>query len=283
MSWQIYLLISILLISFIGLLQRSLMKDDRANPQAHTIAFLGVGGIFAIILALFEGKLNLYFPSFLLWNFVLLVILITPAYLLNYRAYKQIGASEVVLFLATGRLWNVVGAYIFLHESVSVQQIFGAIVIVLGVAITRFEQRKFIFNSGVFFALIAAFLYGMSDIDGYYILRFYDATNFLIYAEFLPVIAIMLLQPKSLAKLTHYFHIDTAIKLLILCICDIFGTLALFLAYQVGGKASIIGPLSATRVLIATILAIIILHERKNITNKIIGTIVTIVGVLLLL
>jgi len=194
-----------------------------------------------------------------------------------------LGESEVVLFLLTGRLWNVIGAYFFLHEVVTLKMIFGAIIILSGVAITLFDKRKFKINKGIAFALIAAFLYGMVDIDGYYILRTYDATNFLIYSEFLPIIAIVLLQPKIIKRLQYYFQKDKAVALLLLCSFDVFGTLALYLAYQVGRNASIISPLSATRVLVTTILAIVILKEKNNIVNKIIGAIITVIGVILLL
>jgi len=281
--WQFYLIISILLISFNGLFHRSLMKDDKSSPQAQTIAFLGLGGIIAIIIALIEGKLNLFFPHTLLLYFLILILLLTPAYLLSYRSYQLLGASEVVLFLATGRLWNVIGAYFFLHEVVTLKMVFGAIIILSGVTITLYDRKKFTINKGVVFALIAAFLYGMGDIDGYYILRTYDATNFLIYSEFLPIIAIMLLQPKIIKKLQYYFQKDKAVKLLLLSLFDALGTLALYLAYQVGRNASVISPLSATRVLVTTILAIVVLKERTNVVNKILGAIVTVIGVILLL
>lgn len=283
MSWQIYLIISIILISCNGLFHRSLMKDDRSDSRAQTIVFLGIGGIIAIFIALIQGKLQFSFPIFLIWNFVLLIFLSTPAYLLTYRSYQLIGASEVVLFLTTGRLWNVVGATLFLHESITSIKVLGAIIILVGIGIVLYDKKKFIFNKGVIFALLAAFLFGMSDINGFYILKTVSAANFLIYAELLPVIVLLLLQPKIVKKLTYYFQKDKAIKIIALTIFDVFGSLALFLAYQTGGKASVIGPLSATRVLITILLAMFLLKERNNIANKIIGAVVTLVGVMLLL
>jgi len=283
MVWQIYLLISILLLSCNGLFHRSLMKNDKSNPQAQTIVFLGLGGIIAFIIALIRGKLQLIFPSSLSMNFLLLILLSTPAYLLTYRAYQLIGASEVVLFLATGRLWNVLGAFLFLHEAVTFQKVLGAIIILIGIAIVLYDKRKFRFNKGVILALLAAFLFGMSDINGFYILKTFDATNFLIYAEFLPVILLLLIQPTIVKKLQYYISTDKAIKVLLLSFCDVLGSLALFLSFQAGGKVSVISPLSATRVLVTVILSMIVLNERNNMKNKIIGAIVTVFGIILLL
>lgn len=259
------------------------MKDDRSDSRAQTIVFLGIGGIIAIFIAFIQGKLQLSFPIFLIWNFILLIVLSTPAYLLTYRSYQLIGASEVVLFLTTGRLWNVVGATLFLHESVTAMKVLGAVIILVGIGIVLYDKKNFTLNKGVVFALIAAFLFGMNDINGFYILKTVKAANFLIYAELLPVIALLFIQPKIVKKLTYYFKKDKAIKVFALGLFDVIGSLALFLSYQAGGKASVIGPLSSTRVIITVILAMLILKERNNITNKIIGAVVTLIGVMLLL
>lgn len=283
MPWQIYLLISVVLISCNGLFHRSLLKDDNSSPQAQTIAFLSLGGAIAVVIALLQGKLNLFFPTSLTFNFLLLALLLTPAYLLKYRAFQLIGASEVVMFSVTGRLWNVLGGYLFLHEAITVNIFFGAILILFGVMLTRFEKRKFVINKGIVFVLISSFLFGIGDINGFYILKTYDSTNFLIYSELIPVIALLLLQPKSIQKLRFYFHKDRAIKVSLLSLCDAFGMLMLYLAYEAGGSASVIGPLRATSVVITTALAILILRERNNIPNKLIGSIIAVVGVSLLL
>jgi drug/metabolite transporter (DMT)-like permease len=283
MGWQIYLVISIILISLNGLFHRSILKDSNSDSRVHTIVFLGVGGIIAIVLSLIQGKLQFSFPSSLLQNFILLILLSTPAFVFSYRAYQLIGASEVLIFLTTGRLWNVVGAYFFLHEPLTAQKILGALIIFTGIAIVLFEKKKFKLNIGAVFALTAAFLFGMNDINGYYILRSVNATNFLIFGNLLPVFALVLIQPQLIKKISFYFKKQIAIKILLLCTIDTLGTIALYLAYQMGRNASVIGPLSATRVLLSVILATVILKERNNITNKIIGAIITVIGVIFLL
>ncbi len=283
MTWYLYLAISIILISFNGLFHRSLLKDDDSNPQAQTIVFLGMGGIIAIVIAVIQGKLNLLFPLELTWNFLLLILMLTPAYLLKYRSYQLIGASEVVMFSVTGRLWNVVGAYFFLNEAITIKIIIGAVLILVGVMLTRYEKKKFVLNKGVGIVLLASFLFGLGDINGYHILKSYDSTNFLIYSELLPVFALLLIQPKAIKKISYYFHKGRSIKILLLSLCDAFGMLSLYLAYQAGGNASIIGPLRATSIILTTVLAILILKERNNIKNKLIGSIIAVAGVILLI
>jgi uncharacterized membrane protein len=45
----------------------------------------------------------------------------------------------------------------------------------------------------------------------------------------------------------------------------------------------VIGPLSTTRIILSVILATIFLKERGNVTNKIIGAAITVIGVIFLL
>lgn len=283
MSWIIYLAISILLISCNGLFHRSLLKDDDSSPQGQTIVFLGLGGIISILIAIFQGKLDLLFPPLLIWNFLLLIILLTPAYLLKYRSYQLLGASEVVMFSVTGRLWNVVGAYFFLHEAVTPKMLLGAVLILAGAMLTRYEKRKFKLNKGIVIVLASAFLFGIGDINGYFILQHYDSTNFLIYSYLLPVIALLLVQTKSIKNLKYYFRRDRSIKVILLSLCDTFGMLALYLAYQAGRNASVIGPLRSTSIIITVILAAVVLKERSNLKNKLLGAGIAVIGVVLLL
>jgi drug/metabolite transporter (DMT)-like permease len=283
MSWQVYIVISIFLLSCNGLFHRSLLKDDNSSPQAQTIIFLGIGGVIAIIIAIVRGGLNLHFPIFLIWNFLLLAVMLTPAYLLKYKAFQLIGASEVVMFSVTARLWTVAGAFFVLHEVITLKMVVGAVIILAGVMITRYEQRKFTINKGVLLVLSSAFLFGIGEINGYFILRNYDSNNFLIYSELLPVIALLLIQPKSIKKVGYYFRKDRAIKLLLLCFCDALGNLALYQAYKVGNNAAVIGPLRAMSVIVTVILATVILKERNNVKNKFIGAAVSVAGVILLL
>jgi len=283
MPWQFFLLSSIIFTSCNGLFHRSLLKHEDSSPQAQTIAFLGLGGLIAVTIALLQGKLNLFFPIALLPNFILLALLFTPAYLIKYRAYQLIGASEVVMFAVTARLWNVIGAYLFLDEVITLKVILGAMLILAGVMLTRFEQRRFVINQGVIFVLFSAFLMGFGDVNGFYILKTYDSTNYLVYSELLPVITLLFLQPKSLKKVRYYFHRGRALKIFLLSLFDALGMLALYLAFTAGGNVSVIGPLKATSLIITTILAIIILRERNNITNKLMGSAIATMGVLLLI
>ena len=283
MSWQILLILSIIFLSFNGLFHKSLLKDDKSDPRAQAIVFLGIGGILSIVIALVRGKFLIEFSPSLVFNFLTLAIFATIAYVLKYRGFQLINASEVVIFSTTSKFWNVVGASIFLHEIITIQKVIGTLIILIGIAVTMYVNKKFRINKGIFFTLAAALLFGLTDINGYYILQTMDASNYQIYFYLLPVFALLLIQPSSIKKLSYYLKYDRALKVTALAIFDTLGMLALFFAYQVGGKASVIGPLSATKVIVTVVLAIIFLKERDNITKKLVGSMIAVIGVVLLL
>ena len=259
------------------------MKDDDSSAVAQTIVFMGIEGFIAIIIAVSRGKLQLSVPPGLIINFIIIAVFMTLAYVLKYRGFKLLNASEVSIFSSTSKMWNLVGAAIFLHEAVTLQRVLGAIVILLGIAITIYINKKFQVNKGILFVLLGAILFGLTDINGYYILQRMDASNYQIYASFLPVFTLLLFMPRSIKKIPYYFKVDRTIKVGLLSLCDTFGMLALFFAYQAGGQASVIGPLSATKIIITVFLAMLFLRERSHMTNKILGAIVSVAGVILLL
>src|SRR3989344_5938895 len=273
MSWQLFLIISIFCLSLIGLFHRSLLKDDKSDAKAQTLVFLSLGGLLTILIALVRGKLQIVLPHNLLLNFLILAILGAVAYFYKYRGYQLIGAAEVIIFSTTSKLWNVIGGFLFLNEAVALRQVFGSLIIIAGISIAIFSDRKFQINKGVLFVLLSAMLFGMVDINGYYILRDVDATTYQIYFYFLPVLALLLIQPKTITKIVYYLNPVTGIKVTLLSIFDTLGMLALFYSYQAGGKASVIGPLSASKVIITTILGFIILRERDHLMNKLVGAI----------
>jgi drug/metabolite transporter (DMT)-like permease len=225
----------------------------------------------------------LEFPSPLIANFLILAVFGTIAYILKYRGFQLISASEVVIFSTTSKLWNVVGAALFLHEAVTVQKMLGTLIILAGIAVTMYVNKKFVVNKGIVVVLIGAVLFGLTDINGYFILQSMDASNYQIYFYLVPVLALLLAQPHIIKKISYYFKLDRSLKVTALAIFDTLGMLTLFAAYQAGGKASILGPLSATKIIVTVVLAILFLKERDNIPRKLIGAVITVFGVILLL
>ncbi|MEI7989617.1 MAG: DMT family transporter [Chloroflexota bacterium] len=281
MSWQLLTALSVLLFSLNGLFHRVLMKEESSDPIAQTIAFYGLGGLFAFVVAIFRGGFHYQISIDQIPFFVLFTAFGTLAPVFGFKALKLIGASENSILSSTTRLWVVLGAFIILHEPFSLAKIIGTIVILVGIGFAQWQKEKLAINKGAIFALIAALSYAITEIIAFYILRNFDVPSFSVYSCILPVILLLIIKPKSISKLSFYFPPRRALNIGLVSINDTISTMLLFLAYQVGHNAAQIGPLMATQTIISVILAIVILKERDNMFNKIIGATIVVFGIIL--
>lgn len=283
MSWQVLVGLSVLLFSINNLLHRVLMREEDSDPYAQTVAFYGLGGLFAFVITLFRGGFHYQISSEQLPYFIFVAIFAGLVSVLAFKALKLIGASEYSILISSSRLWVVFGAFIFLNEEFSVQKIIGTVVVLIGITIAQWKNRKFDLNLGVVFAILAAFLYGVNELVGFFILRNFDAISFAVYTSWLPIIVLLLIRPKSIKRLSFYLRRKNAINISLVSVSDILATLFLFYAYQAGRNAAQIAPIMATQTIFAVLLAIIILKERDNMVKKIIGAVVVVGGVMLVL
>lgn len=282
MNWWTFLIISILFSAIIGLFHRVLMKEKDSDPIAQTIVFLGLGGIFSSAIAVIRG-FNIPPLPLLLPNFILMIILLTIAPLLTFRAFQLMSAADVGILLSSQRLWTVLGSFLFLGEVLTMSKIFGTLLILSGIAVISWKKHKIKIDKGGLFAILAAFLYGLSYVNAFYILQHLDAISFEVYATLLPAFSLLLVRPNIIKKMRFYFIPSNAVKISLAVIFDIIATISLYVAYQIGRNAVQIAPLSATPVMFTVIFAAIFLNERENLINKIIGSIVVVLGVILII
>lgn len=282
MTWQFFLIASILASSVNGLIHRTIMKNDQSDSKAQTVVFAGLTGIFGLVLALLTT--GFHFPPLSLWfNFLLMVALITSASILTFRAYKTVEASEMGILLSTERLWTVVLAFIFLGEAVTISKVLGTVLVLVGVGIVYWKRHSVKFSAGISLALVAAILYGISYVNGFYILRSFDAPSFVVFGSLLPALIIILWQPRVLKKMRFYLIPKNGVLVSVSALFDTLMSVFLYLAYQLGRNASQISPLAATSLVITVILAAIFLRERDDLLRKLLGSTIVVLGIIFIL
>jgi drug/metabolite transporter (DMT)-like permease len=280
MNWQLLLLISVLATSIKGILFRSLMKQAKSDPRTQTIVFLTISGTLALLVALSKG---FQFPDFprLLPNFGLMVFLLTLAPVLNFRAFKLTGAAETAIFSRSEVLMVVLGSFVFLGEAILIDKIVGSLLILSGLTLVSLEKQKIVVGRGELLALAAGFLYGLSYLNGFYILQSLDAFSFTVYGSLLPAFFLLAIQPSTLNKLKFYARPKNSASVFITAFLDVVATVSLYLAYQIGRNASQVIPLSASSLMITVVFAAVFLKEKENMFKKIIGSAIVVLGVIL--
>lgn len=282
MTWQLFILVSVLAFSSKGLFFRTLMRQRNSDPWAQAIVFSLLVGAFSLLVALPQG---LHFPELplLLPNFFLLIAILPMAAFLTFSAFQLLEASEIGILISSQYLWTVIASFIFLNEPAVPSKVLGTLLIIAGIAITSWRKNELKINKGIFLILGAAFLYGISYVNGFYILQHLDAPSFGFYASILPALLLLLIRPQVIKKMSFYLIPKNGINVLTTSFLDTVATLTLYFAYQLGRNASQITPLSATSPIITVMLATLFLRERKSLTNKFLGAAAVVIGTALIL
>jgi len=283
MSWQLLIGLSVLLYSVNGLLHRVMMKDEASDPYTQTIAFTGLVGFFAFIIAIFRGGLQTSFSTNQFFLFLPMVILGTFGNIFAFKGVKLIEASEHTILITSSKLWFIAGTLLILREPFSLKKIIGAIIVLIGVVVAQWRKGKFVFNIGAVYVLFSALFFASSDILSFLILRNFDATSLVVYFCILSTIALIIIRPGTMQKLSFYKKPRRAANILIVSANDTLASLFVFIAYQVGRNGLQIGPLGATQTIVTVILALIFLGETDNTFQKISGAATVVIGTILLL
>lgn len=111
---------------------------DTMDSKVMTGWMLLFGSLLLFFISLWmepDGLSSLANGTIYLWMIFLASAVFATAlgHMLYNRAIKQIGAAESAIFINLNPLFSLLGAYFFLGESISLSQIMGFILIVIGV------------------------------------------------------------------------------------------------------------------------------------------------------
>lgn len=281
--WIFFALTSVFTDSLSNLTRRILMKKDTSDPYVSAIVFQFLLAIFTWIFAWSRGLLFI-FPKTSLWpNIVLSSVLYATGTLLNFKAYKKIGASEVTILGAFGSVASIIFAVFFLQESFGILKLVGTLFILISVIIL-YGGTTFKLNKGMWYAIGMACCFGVAIVNDTFVLKSYIAIPYVPIISFLPGLFLLIAKPQSIVGIRNIMKNKQVVSpLIILCIVYSIQAITYFLAIEKGAHASQIGPISKSAIIITVLLATIFLRERDNLLKKSLSTVLVMVGVLLLL
>lgn len=281
MNWQIILAISVVTYSISVLLQKILLRNDKSDPITYSIVFQLLTGIMIGIYAVLNGfKTPDLVP--LMPNLILMTILYGAGNVFIFSALKIIDASEFTILFALRAIITIIGAIIFLKESFSVQQALGTLLIILSVVLVSWKKQRLAFNKGFVFSSLAALSFGLAFTNDAFVLNNFDVPSYLTIAFIVPSLAVWAIYPKSTMRMKPLLEKRTLWKLGLLGFFYAISAITIFLAYQIGRNASQIAPLNQTATIITVLLSIIFLKERTGLLNKLLGAIISFIGVILI-
>jgi drug/metabolite transporter (DMT)-like permease len=281
MSWQLLVGLTVVLYSVNGLLHRTIMKIEGSDAYAQAVVFTGLSSLIFLIVLLFRGS----FQWSISWNQLILLVLAAFAssagIVFSFKGFKSIGASEHTILLTSTQIWVILGAILFLHETLTVTKLIGAACILSGVVLAEWRRQSFVLNEGAVFVLLAALGFATSNVISYFIVRNFDVLSYLLSICVFVTSILIISRPRIFMQIRFYFKPKRALNIVATSTGSALANIFAFTAYQVGRNALQIGPIMATETLLTVLLAFAILKERDHLLQKIIGSLAALIGTIL--
>ena len=190
-------------------------------------------------------------------------------------------ASSFTIVFATRAIWTIVIALLFLGEKFTVSQIAGTACILSSVILVSWQQG-FKLGKSSLYALGAAASFGVAFANDALIVRNFDVPSYLVIAFIVPALAVWGVFPQSTAKMKPMLEKNFLKKLILLVMLYATSAITIFIAYQVGRNVAQIAPLNQTSAILTVLLAIIFLKENSNVGRKLLGILLSFIGILLM-
>jgi len=200
---------------------------------------------------------------------------------LNFNALKRTEASEFTVLFSTRAIWSVVAAILVLGESFGTQKIIGAALIISSVFLVSWKKKSFSLNEGEMLTLAAAAFFGIEFINDTYLVGHVDLFFYLPLIFLFPAIFIGGLNYKKLPHIGKAIHLKDFLQLSFLGLMFAISATATLTAYTKGHNAAEIAILNQTSTIVIVLLGIIFLKERSHMKLKIIGAVISLIGVFL--
>lgn len=283
MSWQVFAALNIVFFSLSTLMQRVLIKEGKSRPITYTIFFNLFTGIVILCIGLVTRVL--IFPQITLHlGFFLLLSIFLYAFgnLFTFKALKQTEASKFTIIFATRVLFTILVAVLFLNETFGIKEIFGTLLVFIGIVLVSHTSKKFYFTKGDVYGVIAAMFIGFANANARFILHSMTIFPYMLIVFFGPAAVLSLIYPKE-AKQGRVFMKKRALwGMILLGIVYAVANIGFFQAIKTGPSVSLVSVVILTSVIVTVVLSILFLKERDNMGKKLLGALISFIGLVIL-
>lgn len=275
-QWVLFAVLGGLFSNAFSYFSRLFLKDE--GDSTSWAWFFETGRLILFITVLF---FDFYFQSTLkTWVLLILIGLtefISVYFYMKMHAYSELSISSI---LSRSRMiWIPVVAFLLFDEVLNLTQYMGILVLFVGLSLA-ISPKKWFIDKGSIYANIAAVIIALNVV----LLKEavpYASPPVLMIAMSLPSVFLFpLLMKNSISRLTKFSKDRFGLKVLSVVI-QFLSAYFLVIALQ-KGEVSIVNSIYQGMMIFAVLAGIILLKERTNIFKKISGSIIALLGVLLL-
>lgn len=282
MTWQLFTFISVLGLSVSVLLQRTLLHKHKTDPFAYAIMFQAIVGVLLLIPALIHGFTLAGLEKYMVPAGIS-VLCFGVGHIFYAKTLQRVEASNFSVLFATQAVWTMVLGIILLHESLTLLQVLGTVLLFTSVAMLAKNLRKVFADRGVAYGLITGLLFGIAVYFWSLVGRYVDGISWAAISFIATSLVVLLVRPIAITQLRPLLQPVVFSKLWLLGIFYGVGSLAMLFAYQLGTFA-VISPLRQTSIIVTVLLALALLpSERSRIGRKLLAALICTIGVVLII
>lgn len=274
--WVILALLAGLGSNVINFISRYILKDEGdSTAWAWTFEFLRL--VIFIPFAFFDYKLILNLKSLSILISVGLTEFVAVYLYMKMHRYTHLSISTIIS--RTRLIWVPIIAFLFFGEKLTNLEYFGIIILFLGLSITVAPHKLF-FDKGAIYANLAALMIALNTVILKPATAFASTPIIMIFFSLPSVILFPLLMKNPKERLIHQ-NLDKKIPKLLGTVANVVALYLLVAALSMG-EVSKVNGLYQGMLVVSVLAGIILLKERQDISRKLIGTAVTLIGIILL-
>ena len=234
--------------------------------------------IIFTILVFFNFYIQLEIKTFFLLFIVGFTELLAVFLYMKMHKYLQLSISTILL--RSRLIWIPLISFIFLGQNLDLSGYIGILLLFIGISVILIPKKLY-FDKGARFALAAAFVLSINFI---FIKQstHYASLPLIIIADSLPAFIIFPIIMRNFKKrVIEGVKRNLVLKLTAVGLNAVSANF-LLLALTIG-DVSKVNAIHQAMMVTAILAGIVLLKEKENILNKLLGTIMTVVGVILLI
>ncbi len=229
-----------------------------------------------------------FMPDTIYWGRMLLGgILFGSWAVLSYKVFTYVDAAIASLLSTLNIVAVVIVSTLFLHESLTVRQLFGALLLLASMLVILSRKvsktKRTQWTNGLLLSLLASSTYGFAIANEKWLLNHIGIGTYAVYGLGLQWLALLVLS--LLFGANRYFELNNKAFLKEVSIAGLSRGLAglLFLYTMINANnASLVSVLSGFKVIIAALIAAMFLGETEFMRYKLMAAVVAFLGVAIL-
>lgn len=244
-----------------------------------------------VLLELFTAFFAIFFIPFFKFKLpnnpsvYLTIFIVTIIYAvtdrLNIEARYGLNPSTFSMLKQLSSVFLVIFGFIFLKEKLVIKKIIGGVIIILANVFLGMNKGKVSFNKYFIMCFISNFLFAIAMLINVNISSNFNIAFYTILTVFLPSVLIFITGKFKIKDLVQEFNLYNKREFLLSSFTWCLMLISSVKAYEVG-NVTLIAPLLTLTSILNTIYEFVICKNKNNIVNKVIASILILLGVIII-